>query len=90
MFRYKRGVKVRYNRQGYIYFSSLLYRELPQEKRIIIDELCKKCGGDYEQALKRYVTTNASVTQITMENYISKSQLYRVVKKYYESFPEWL
>ena len=90
MFRYKKGVKVGYNRQGYIYFTSLLYRELPQEKRNIIDELCKKCGGDYEDALKRYVTTSDSVTKITMECYVSRTHLYRAVKKYYEAFPKWL
>ena len=31
MFRYKRGVKVDYDRQGYIYFVSRMYKELPAE-----------------------------------------------------------
>ena len=30
MFRYKKSIPVSYERQGYIYFSSLLYRELPE------------------------------------------------------------
>lgn len=30
MFRYKRGVKADYNRQGYIYFTSRRYRELDE------------------------------------------------------------
>ena len=90
MFRYKRGVHLGYNRQGYIYFTSLLYRELPQEKRDIIDELCKKCGGDDAAALKRYVTTSASVVYITQNYYLSKSKLYRLAKKYYEAFPKFL
>lgn len=31
MFRYKKSVPVSYERQGYIYFSSLLYREMPEK-----------------------------------------------------------
>ena len=31
MFRFKSGVDVTYNRQGYIYFTSRLYKELAEE-----------------------------------------------------------
>ena len=30
MFRYKKSIPVSYERQGYIYFTSLLYWELPK------------------------------------------------------------
>ena len=32
MFRYKKSVPVSYERQGYIYFASRLYRELTEEQ----------------------------------------------------------
>ena len=38
MFRYKKSVPVSYERQGYIYFSSLLYREMPEKAQA--DEVC--------------------------------------------------
>ena len=40
MFRYKRGVKADYNRQGYIYFTSRLYKDLPEEDQRVILNLC--------------------------------------------------
>ena len=33
MFRYKKSVPVSYERQGYIYFASRLYRELTEEQQ---------------------------------------------------------
>jgi hypothetical protein len=40
MFRYKRGVKADYNRQGYIYFTSRRYRELDEAAQQKILNLC--------------------------------------------------
>ena len=38
MFRFKSGVDVTYNRQGYIYFTSRLYKELAEEdQKTILD-----------------------------------------------------
>jgi len=44
MFRYKKSVPVSYERQGYIYFSSLLYREMPERAQRKILNLCMECG----------------------------------------------
>ena len=51
MFRYKRGVKADYNRQGYIYFTSRRYRELDEAAQQKILNLCLEHGGEYYQAL---------------------------------------
>ena len=60
MFRYKKSVPVSYERQGYIYFSSLLYREMPEKAQRKILNLCMECGGgDYYRALFEFVTTDA-------------------------------
>jgi len=59
MFRYKRGVKADYNRQGYIYFTSRRYRELDEAAQQKILNLCLEHGGEYYQALFEFVTTDA-------------------------------
>lgn len=88
MFRFKSGVKTNYNRQGYIYFTSRIYRDLRPEAQKKILDLCTECGGEYYQALFEFVTTDATATAICLKYYLSKATLYRGVKKYYESFPK--
>lgn len=86
MFRFKNGVRVGYNRQGYIYFKSRLFKELPSSERKKIIDICKVCGGEYHRALLEFVTTDATATAICMKHYCSEATLYRVVRKYYETF----
>ena len=90
MFRFKRGVQVDYNRQGYIYFVSRQYKELPKEDQRKIVNLCLLHGGEHYQALFDFVTTDTTATAITMKYYISRATLYRAVCKYYEGFPKKL
>ena len=90
MFRYKRGVKADYNRQGYIYFTSRRYRELDEAAQQKILNLCLEHGGEYYQALFEFVTTDASATALTMRHHMDKTTLYRKVRKYYENFPTQL
>ena len=59
MFRFKKSVPVSYDRQGYIYFTSRLYEELPPRAQQVIVNLCLECGGEYYQALFEFVTTDA-------------------------------
>ena len=91
MFRYKQGVPVSYNRQGYIYFVSRLFRELPERDQIRIRNLCLECAGpEYDRALLEFVTTNADATYIERKYHVSKSTLYRCVRAYYVRFPRKL
>lgn len=90
MFRFKSSVRVSYNRQGYIYFTSLLYKELSGDDQHRILNLCLEAGGEHYQALFEFVTTNATATAICIKHYISRPTLYKTVRKYYESFPEKL
>jgi hypothetical protein len=86
MFRHKQSVNVSYDRQGYIYFLSKLYAELPETEQQKIVNLCLECGGEYHQALFQLVTTDAGATAVCMKNHISRSTLERVVRKYYSRF----
>ncbi len=90
MFRYKPGIDVGYDRQGYIYFLSRKYRELEPERRRTIDELCRRYGGEYWKALREFLTTDRTATEICGKHYLSRATLYRCVKRYYEGFPEEL
>jgi len=64
MFRFKSGVDVTYNRQGYIYFTSRLYKELAGEDQKTILNLCLEHGGEYYQSLFEFVATDASATEL--------------------------
>ncbi|MGN1120988.1 MAG: hypothetical protein ACI4RV_01395 [Eubacteriales bacterium] len=87
IFREFKGVRVEYNRQGYIFFISRLYKELPESEKRMIESLCEKCGEEYSAALFEFVTTDRTATSVCMRHYISKGTLYRCVRRYYESFP---
>ena len=88
MFKYKRGIGVGYDRQGYIYFLSRRYGELRPGDQKKIREMCVQHGGAHSGALFEFVTTDKSYTQISLTHYLSKDTLYRAVKRYYENFPE--
>lgn len=88
MFRYKKRVPVSYERQGYIYFASRLYRELTEEQQRKLLNLCLQCGGEHYQALFEFVTTDAGATAVCMKHFLSRSTLERAVRRYYESFPQ--
>jgi len=85
MFRFKKGVsEVPYNRQGYIYFKSLLYKELPEAEKERIDQLCHQAGGEYWRALRVFVTTERTATSVCMNYHLSRSTLERAVRRYYK------
>ena len=86
MFRFKRSVPVSYDRQGYIYFASRLFRELPERQRREILDLCRESGGEYAGALLEFVTTDATATEICMRHHVSRSTLERAVRRYYVNF----
>lgn len=90
MFRYKPGIPVSYERQGYIYFASLLYRELPERSQEKIRELCRQAGGAYWEALLELVTTGAKADHVCQSHHLSRSTLERAVRKYYRAFPKRL
>lgn len=91
MFRFRKGVKeVPYNRQGYIYFKSLLYKDLPERQRAKIEALCAQAGGPYRAALLEFVTTEQTATAVCMRHHISRSTLERIVRRYYKSWPKGL
>ena len=90
MFRVKKSIPISEVRQGYIYYFSLLYHELPPKKQGMIRELCRRAGGDYADAVLEFVTTNHGAVEVSMRHYISRETLDRAVRRYYEMFPKTL
>jgi len=86
MFRFKRSLPVGYNRQGYIYFTSRLFQELPRKQQEEIRDLCRESAGEYSGALLEFVTTDATATEICLKHNLSRSTLERAVRRYYTNF----
>ena len=88
-FRYKPSLPVNYARQGYIFFKSLRYKDLPIKEQMRIRKLCTTVGGNNGDALFEHVTTGASVKAVCMKYYIaSPTTIYRALSRYYERFPD--
>lgn len=87
MFRYKKSVPVSYARQGYIYFKSRCYRELPEQEQHALLNLCIEAGGAHYRALFDFLTTDEGADAICLRHNISRSTLERAVRKYYIGFP---
>ena len=80
-------MRVGYARQGYIYFKSLIYKDLSPEERSRIMSLCKKAGGEHHRALFEFVTTQDTATSICARHFIaSPTTLHMLARKYYEMF----
>lgn len=83
MYRFKRGIPVPYDKQGYIYFMCKRYRRLGKAERALIREACESAGEQYKQALFDFVTGSKGAVAICSKYYISESTLERVVKRFY-------
>lgn len=90
MFRFKRGIDVGYDLQGYIYFYSRMARRLGADAERRVLNLCIKCGGEYYRALWEYVISDRGAVAVCMRHYLSEATLWRMVKKYYEEFADEL
>ncbi len=90
VFRVSKKCSKSYNEQGYIYFLSKQYNNLPLIQQMDIDEHCKNVGKAYAEALKEYVTTDISATAVCIKHYVSESTLRRIVRRYYDEFPKKL
>lgn len=86
-FRYKKGIRVPYNEQGWLYFHCLKYKTLPRKEQEKIRLHCREVGGEHEAALLEFVTSEKGYQAICMKHHLSQATLYRLVKKFYEGFP---
>jgi hypothetical protein len=90
MFKKRRGIHIPYNKQGFIYFTCVNYRDLPEQTQQKIVNLCNDVGGEeYAEVLFEVMTnSNKSIRSLAMEYHINEMSLYRYRKKFYEAWQE--
>lgn len=89
-FRYKKGIRVPYRRQGLIYFTMLASGELPKEKREKLRRLCMTVAGGHDEALWDLLTTEDGYVAVSLRHNVSQETLFRLRKRFYEEFPKRL
>lgn len=87
MFKKRRGIHIPYNKQGLIYFTCMNIKDMPEEIQQKILNLCIEVSGEHYQALYEVLTNDSkSVLSVSLEYYISETQLYHYRKKFYEAW----
>ena len=88
MFKFRKNLKISYQKQGYIHFTSHNYSKLKKADKDVIDELCRVAGGEYASALKRFMTTDTTAMAVCIDYFLSKATLYRCVDRYFKLYAE--
>ena len=87
MFKKRRGIHIPYNRQGLIYFTCMNIRDMPEDIKKKILNLCVEVAQEDYRALYEVMTKDSkSVDAIAREYYISEKKLYGYRKKFYEKW----
>lgn len=87
MFKKLRGVHIPYNKQGLIYFICVNAKDMPENVRQKILNLCIEVSGQHYEALYTMLTNNSkNVHGIAIDYHISETQLYFYRKKFYEKW----
>lgn len=64
----------------------LNYYDRPKWEQDKIKRLCDKCGGANSAALFRLMTTDESITKVSLDYYVSERSLNYYRKRFYESW----
>lgn len=87
MFKKRKGIHIPYNKQGLIYFTCMDVKNQPEEIQKKILSLCIQVSGEHYQALYTMLTDDTrNIHSVSMEFYISETQLYYYRKKFYENW----
>lgn len=86
-FKYRRGIRRSYVEQGRIFFACRNYGKLSRREQQQIEALIHQVGGEYANALREYLLTDAGWVEVCQKWYISDRTLQRVVKRFYEFWP---
>lgn len=82
-FKKLRGVNLPVEKQLLIRAICLNYKDRPQWEQKKIVRLCEECGGVYAAALFDTMTTDQSITAISLKHHVSESMLYDMRRKFY-------
>lgn len=87
-FRYRRGLGIDYETQGYIYFASRCYQRAGPRTKRKIENLCRAAAGENWRALLDYVALGKSATWVSVNHHMDESTIRRATRKYYALFYE--
>lgn len=85
-FKKLRGVDLPEEQQGLIRYTCLTWEAQPQHVQKKIRRLCEKWGGAESAALWEVMCTRRSITAIAQAHFLSESALYRMRKRFFESW----
>ncbi len=84
-FKKKRGIKLDYYQQGYIYFVCANYKRLPQGMRTKLDRVVRDVGGFDGDALSKLLfDVSSSVLSVSLEFSLSEGKLCRMREEFYK------
>ena len=87
MFKRKRGIKLSYYKQGFVYFWCANYSALPMSSRRAIQKLCDEVAGADSTALLAFLTKpEKTAVAVSMQYFISEKKLYSLRARFYEEF----
>ena len=81
-----RGIALPEEKQGFIRYTCLTYRDQPQHVQKKIRRLCVEQGGQYSAALWEVVCSRESVVSISMRHHVSETVLYDARKRFFEAW----
>lgn len=85
-FKKLRGVDLPEEKQGLIRYTCLTFDQQPQHVQKKIQRLCQQCGGAESAALWEVMCTKRSIIAIAQARFLSENALYRMRKRFYESW----
>ncbi len=87
MFKKKKGIKLGYKEQGWIYFTCMNYKRLPEETKNKINSICAAVAGADSDALFEVLTNNEKTMERIAADYnLSRKRLELYRKEFYEIF----
>lgn len=87
MFKRKKGIKLSYFKQGFVYFYCANYKSLSKSKRLSIDRLCEEVGDGDGSALRAFlISADETALSISQKYFMSEKKLFRLRAKFYEEF----
>ena len=87
LFKRKKGIKLTYNQQGFVYFLCMNYDVLPASTKSLIKKLCDEVGGFNSLALFVFLTDPyMSSEAISQRYFVSVTRLGIMRAEFYERF----
>ena len=87
MFKYKRGIRLSYLKQGFVYFYCANFGSLPKSTKHEIQKLCDEVAGKDSAALLCLLTKpERTAVAVSMNYFVPEKRLYSLRARFYEEF----